>query len=538
MTGMKRVLALVAGLTMAVSCARTPVPPGETLRYRMPEDPTALDPFRAGDDNSLVYINQVFDGLVEYVPGTLDVRPAVAESWTVSRDSLTYTFKLRRGVRFHNGREVVAEDVVYSVRRALSKSSLSEKHAFLAMLSGAGDFASDKSTELPGVAATGPDTVVFTLAYPYDSFLTVLAGEAGSILPKEVYEDPAKGYLTHPVGCGPYRFESWEPRVSIVLTRAADYWKRPAADPSTAAIDRIEFRFIYDSNTALEEYRTGGVDFTQEIPPGQREKALRELPDDLHSATRFSILYVGFNHHSRPFKDRLLRRALLHAIDMDFIVKVLSEGKDRVAAGMIPPGMMGHDPHRAAPAYDPNLASRLIAEAGFPGGKGLPPIVYRTNETTAFAQITDRILADLSRIGLKVVHKTSDFGAFLSSLMSLKTEPTAFALYRMTWFADWPDPDGYLPAQFATGAVANFGLYHNESLDRIFEEARRERDTERRAAMYRDADTILMDDAAFIPIYWYGQDVLLKPRFTGLKLGPLGVFGIAWDEVRVKGVKG
>jgi len=534
---LRKILPAALALLLLAACAAAPErsaapAPEQTLRYRLPEDPPTLDPFQAGNDNSLVYVYLLFDGLVEFVPGTLDVRPAVAASWTVSADGRVYTFTLRPGVKFHNGREVTSDDVIYSVRRALTADTQSGKDSFFEALAGKQAFWTGESPDLPGVAAPDPATVVFTLDYPFEPFLSVLASEAGSILPREVYSDPDKGYLRHPVGCGPYRFEDWRPGISLDLVRFADHWKQ--APPG--AIDRIAFRFIKNASTAMEEYRAGGIDFTQEIPPGQREAIRAEMPDEFHNWPRLSVFYFGFNHAAGPFAGNLLlRRAVAHAVDRDFIVRVLQEGKDVVASGVITPGMLGFDPDRRPPEYDLELAGRLLAEAGYPGGEGLPEIVYLSNETEGFRRIGERLESDLSRVGIRLRVKMLDFGAFLQSLTSGATAGAggapAFGMYRMNWYADYPDPDNFVGMQFATGAGGNFGRYANPEFDRLIEEGRRERDAARRADLYRRADDLLIEDAALVPIYWYGQDVLLKPSFSGLKPSPLGPFGIAWEEM-------
>ncbi len=534
---LRSLLAAALALALLASCATTTdqtpaTDEGRTLHYRMPEDPPSLDPFRAGDDNSLVYVYLIFDGLVEFVPGTLEVRPAVAQSWTVSDDGKTYTFTLRPGVKFHNGREVTADDVVWSVRRALSQDAQSGKDSFFEALEGKEAFWSGSSEELPGVSAPDPHTVVFRLAYPFEPFLSILASEAGSILPREVYADPDKGYQRHPVGCGPYRFESWQPGISLDLKRFTGHWK-PAPDKG---IDEIAFRFIKSASTAMEQYRAGGIDFTQEIPPGQREAIRAEMPDQFHNWPRLSIFYFGFDHAAGPFAGQpLLRQAVLHAVDRDFMVRVLQEGKDLVASGVITPGMTGFDPDREPPAYDPDLSKRLLAQAGHPNGEGLPEIVYLSNETEGFRRIGERLESDLARVGIRLRVKMLDFGAFLQALTTGAApeggEAPAFGLYRMNWYADYPDPDNFLGMQFATGAGGNFGRYSNPAFDRLIDEGRRERNADRRAAIYRQADTILLEDAALVPVYWYGQDIMLKPWFTGLEPSPLGAFGIAWEEM-------
>jgi oligopeptide transport system substrate-binding protein len=521
-------MAAVMAVMVTAACSGAAGPPA-SLRYRMPEDPPTLDPFLAGDDNSLVYVYQIFDGLVEFVPGTLQVRPAVASSWTISPDGRVYTFTLRPGVRFHNGREVTAGDVVYSIRRALTPKK-SGKDGFLEALAGKQDFWQGRSTELPGVAAPDDRTVVFTLQYPYEPFLTVLASEAGSILPHEVYDDPARGWLQHPVGCGPFRLTDRRPNESITLERFPGHWK---GAPQPGDVTRIDVRIIRDSSTATEEYRAGHLDFSQEIAPGQRAAIRRDFPAHLHTAPRHSVFYLGFNHSAPPFAGHAdLRRAVALAIDREFIVRVLQEEKDLVAAGVITPGMLGFDPARKPPAFDPDLAARMLAEAGHPGGRGLPPLSYLSNDTPGFRRIGDRVSADLARIGLRVETTWMDLGAFLQALTAPPGQGTAMAMFRMNWYADWPDPDNLLGQQFATGAGGNFGHYSNPAFDDLIARGRQEPDRAAREALYRQADSLLVDDAALVPIYWYGQDVLLRPEYAGMKLSPLGTFGIAWEEVR------
>lgn len=526
--GIMTIVAACAALSCEVpppqQAAREPV-----LRYRMDQPPPTLDPVRANDNNSLTYIYQIFDGLVEFAPGTLDVQPAVASSWTVSDDGTVYTFTLREGLTFHNGMPVTADDVVYSLRRGLKKSAQSQKRDFLAPLSGSGPFWDGETDKLPGAAAPDPHTVVLTLDQPYAQFLTVLASEAGSIVPRRVYEDPEQAYLREPVGCGPFAIASFEPDIAITLERFPQHWKKAPAD---GGLDGIRVRFIRDASTALEEYRTGGLDFTYELPPGQRASIQSEMPEHFHHGQQLWILYLAFNHHAGPFKGNpALRRAIAHAIDAEFIVRNLQEGKDWVATGVIPPGMPGH---AAAPApwpYDVEKARALLAEAGYPEGAGLPPLDYLTNETQGFRRILDRLTSDLAAIGVKLNAREMDFGAFLGELTA-QGGPRA-PLWRMTWFADWPDPDNFLGVQFGTGAAGNFGRYSNPAFDDLVARARRETDAAARADLFRQADRLLIDDAALVPIYWYGTDLLLRPEFTGWKLSPMGAFAIAWEEVSV-----
>ncbi len=522
-------------MTVVAACAVISCdvpPPKQTarepiLRYRMDAPPANLDPVRAIDNNSLLYVLHIFDGLVEFAPGTVEVQPAVAASWTISEDGRVYTFKLREGLTFHNGMPVTADDVVYSIRRGLTKSTQSQKRDFLAPLTGSGPFWDGETDKLPGAAAPDSQTVVLTLAAPYPQFLTVLATEAGSIVPRRVYEDPEQTYLRQPVGCGPFTMASFEPDIAITLARFQDHWK---PRPTGGGLDAIRVRFIRDASTALEEYRTGGIDFTYELPPGQRAQIQAEMPAHFHHGQQLWIMFLAFNHKAGPFAGNpTLRRAIAHAIDAEYIVRNLQEGKDWVATGVIPPGMPGHAAGDAPWSYDVERARALMTEAGYPGGAGLPPIDYLTNETQSFRRITDRLTSDLAAIGVKLNPREMDMGAFLGELTA-QGGPRS-PLWRMTWFADWPDPDSFIGVQFATGAASNYARYNNPVFDDLVARARRETDPSLRADLFRQADRVLIDDVALVPIYWYGNDILLRPEFTGWKLSPLGSHAIAWEEV-------
>ena len=519
----RKIIPIVLTGLLAAACSQ---PVDQALRYRLQAPPPSLDPVRAADNNSLVYIYLLFDGLMEFVPGSLEARPAIAESYTVSEDGLTYTFTLRDDATFHIGRRITAEDVVYSLRRALTKETRSQKRDFLSALAGAAAFWDGETTELPGVRAIDDKTVVLTLDKPYPAFLTVLATEAGSIVPREVYDDPEEGYLRHPVGSGPFRFEVWDPDISITLKRHNGHWKRaPEDDP----IETIRVVFIRDDSTALEEYRAGNIDFMFPLPPGQRQRVRQAMPGHLNHTTQLAIFYLGFNHALSPLGDNpLLRRAVRHAIDTSYIVEQLNEGKDRQATGVIPPNMIGHQ-NTGILAYDPERGRRLLAEAGYPEGEGLPELVLLSNDTQAFRRIAERIQTNLAGIGVRMRIKLLDFGGFLAELTG-ESGPDA-TLYRMTVFADYPDPDNFLGLQFTTGGDYNFGKYSNPAFDAIMDRAKYETDLVKRADLYRQADSMLLQDAALVPIYWYGQDLLLRPVFTGLKTSPLGAFAVAWEEM-------
>jgi len=502
--------------------------PASYMRYRMPSEPPTLDPHQSNDENSMLYIVNLFDGLVDLEPGGTAVVPALAESWTISPDGRTYTFKLRKGITFHNGRAIAADDVVYSLKRALDPKTHAPLAGNFGFIEGAKEFSEGKGAELPGVGAPDPGTVVIRLEHPYGPFLSLLTAPVGSVVPREAYDDPDRDYLRNPVGSGPFRFESWESGVSIKMAAFAGYWK---GAPGLAGID---VRFIPDVTTAFEEYKTGGLDFDNEVPPGQRELARANLPGEYHAWPKLAIAAVGFNMTKEPFKGNLtLRRAFEFAVDRDRIANVLQEGKDQPAGTLIPPGLVGHAEGEPPYRYDPEEAKRLLAESGHPGGKGLRELVYLTPVNESIRRYAEAVQGDLAQIGVKVQVKSMDFTAFVT----LATSPQGVEsvdLFQEIYYADYPDPDGLLwpllhSSSFAAG---NFGHYASPEVDRLLEEGRVEADQAKRADIYRQVDAKAMEDASMIPIYFFGDDALLKPYIEGFRPSPMGDAGVPLDLLK------
>lgn len=498
--------------------------PEPALRYRMRSNPPSLDPVAPPNESSGLYIFNLFDGLVEYAPDTLDVVPAVADRWTASADGTTYTFHLRDKVRFHDGRAVTSADVVFSLKRALDPRSGSSVVPLLDTIRGAGDFSSGRSKELTGVTAPDPRTVVITLERPFAPFLAALAGQAGSIMPADVYSDPNKGYLEHPVGCGPFRFVSWERGVSLRMEAFPQHWK------GKPGVSKIDVRFIPSAMTALEEYKTDGIDLDNEAPSGQRAWVRENLAADYKVWPRVATSFIFFNHKAPPFKGNAkLRLAMNWAIDREHIARDLQEGKDTPASRILPPGLLGHDPSPGPFGYDPNRAKSLLAEAGYPQGKGLGEITYLTQDNEGIRRYSEAVQSDLARIGVKVRLKVLDFAAYGKAVDGTPESGADAQLFNALWYPDLPDPDGFLRVLLHTenaGSQGNYSRYSNPEVDRLLDEGRARMDPKAREAIYRKAETMALEDGAVIPLYYQRDDMLLKPRVAGLRTSPLGDFAI------------
>jgi len=505
---------------------------GESVfRHRLKAEPPDMDPARARDIMSDSVLLKLFDGLVDLDPATLEVVPAVAERWEISDDAVTYTFYLRPDVTFHNGRKVTAHDAVYTFERALRPETRSGRPWVFTPILGAEAFVSGQADSVAGLQAVDVHTLRITLERPYAPFLAHLATAQGGLLPREVYDDPERGYLRRPVGCGPFRFGSWVPGQSITLEAFADYY---GIGPF---VDRLLFVVIDSQDTALHEYRAGNLDLIDEIPSGQRKALQEEFGDQYRRWPQIAVRAFAFNHARPPFQgNKALRQAVNHAVDRKFLLEELAEGKDVPVAGILPPGLPAFDPERKGYDYDPDKARRLLVEAGYPNGEGLPELtlLYPTNE--GHRRMCERVAADLGAVGIRVRLRNLDFAAYLTAITGTLEDPPEDEILSFAWVADYPDAFNFLFPNLHSsnlGPGGNYSRYVNVELDALLDEAIRETDTERRIELYRRAETLAVEDAVWLFFYSYRDEALVSPDVQGLILNPLGDFAFPISRVRL-----
>lgn len=501
------------------------------FRYRLKSEPPDMDPARARDIMSDAVLLKLFDGLVDLDPTTLEVVPAVAESWEISDDAVTYTFRLRPDVTFHNGRKVTAHDAVYTFERALRPETRSGRPWVFLPILGAEAFADGQADSVAGLMALDDHTLRITLERPYAPFLAHLTTAQGGLLPHEVYDDPERGYLRHPVGCGPFRFASWVAGQSIMLDAFADYY---GVGPF---VDRLVFLIIDSQETALQEYRAGNLDLTDEIPSGRRKALQEEFGSEYRRWPQIAVRAFAFNHARPPFQgNRALRQAVNHAVDRKFLLEELAEGKDLPVPGILPPGLPAFDPQLKGYDYNPEKARRLLVEAGYPNGEGLPEmtLLYPTNE--GHRRMCERVVADLAAVGIKMRLRNLDFAAYLTAITGTHDEPPEDELLSFAWVADFPDAYNFLFPNLHSsnlGPGGNYSRYVNPEFDALLDQAIREMDTQRRIELYRQAETLAVEDAAWLFFYSYRDEALVRPEVQGLILNPLGDFAIPISRVRL-----
>ena len=513
----------------AAGAAPAPAAAPQVFRFRLREEPPTVDPAQMTDNLSEAVIMNVFRGLVAMDPATLAVVPAIASSWTVSPDHLTYTFHLRDGVLFHNGRAVEAKDIVWSFERLLKKETHSPRRWLLEPVAGALDFAAGKTASVAGMTAPDPRTVVLRLDHPFAPFLGMLTMGGASIVPREIYEDKEKKYLRAPVGCGPFKVVRWEPASLIEMAAFDRYYDgRPA-------VDRVQVRIIENQVTAFQEYRTGGLDSLDEVPD--------DLPPEVQpEVLRYPLLgvgYIGLNLDRPPFKGNVaLRQAINYAVDKEYLWTRLMPGANVPGRGLIPPGIPGYDPELPGYPHDEARARSLLAKAGYPAGRGLPPISLWFNTSGDNRRIAEQVQADLRKIGVNLTLREVDWGAYLKAVEGTADTPGEAQMFRFGWALDYPDADAVLRPLLHSkniGPAGNYFRYRNPAFDDLVDQALVIGDPAARADLYRKAERLaVMEDAPMLFLNYYGSMTLFKPYVKGVTPTPLGEFRIPLERLRLE----
>ena len=509
---------LVVCLLLSLAAAWSPTfaqsPPRSagTSVYRRPlgNEPATLDPARISDIYGRSVAQQLFDGLVEF-DHTLTVVPALAKYWKATRDGLTWTFTLRKGVTFHHGREVVAEDVVYSLTRLLDPRVKSAAADLFANIHGAREFREGRTTTVSGITALDASTVRIVLDEAQVPFVSMLAIGHAKIVPRDLVMERGEAFGAAPVGTGPFRFERWDRRKEIVLAANPKYFR------GAPRLDRVVYRIFPDeqSGAMFDEFRRGRLEDSP-VPMQGYPKILATVTAIHVKRPMFSVRFLGLNTRIKPLGDPRVRLALMHAIDREAVVQESTRGRFALARGILPPGTLGYNPRLSGHEYDPGRARELLAEAGYPQGRGLPPISIWA--TVKLEPEHPRILGYLAAVGVTAAFRyVADWPRFSRML----TEGQ-LAIFQYAWFADVPDPDNFLFKLFHSKSPRNYTGYANPQLDELLMRARNESDGLRRVDLYRRAEQLVMDDAVVIPFFHYTYERVFQPYVKSIEVSGLG----------------
>ena len=477
------------------------------------DEPVTLDPAISGDTSSHLYIMQIFSGLV-CLDDEMEVAPDIAQSWEVSEDGRTFTFHLRPGVKFHDGREVTAGDFKYSWERACDPATGSQTAAtYLGDIVGAADRLAGEAEEIPGLEVIDAHTLRVTIDAPRTYFLCKLTYPTAFVVEQSNVES-GRDWWRRPVGTGPFVLQEWEPGQLIVLERNELYYGE------LARLDEVVFHILAGNPMAM--YENGEIDV---MPVGAgyidlvRDEAGPFYPE-LAVTPELSLYYLGFNTAAPPFDDVNIRRAFCYAVDKERIIKLIFRDMVSEADGILPPGMPGYNPNLSGLEYDLEKARECIAASRYGNVSNLPPLTitiggYGGGVPDYLGAV---ILGWQQDLGVEVQVRQVGSDKFVYHLMEEKDET-----FTLGWVADYPDPHNFLDNLFHSGSENNLFEYSSPELDALLDRAGVEPDDEARLGMYRQAEQEVVDAAPCLPL-WFGENyILVKPDVKGYRLDPLGI---------------
>lgn len=489
-----RLMLALALLTTLASCHSHRHDDLQIFRYNESAGIATLDPAFAKDQSIIWPCRQLYNGLIQ-LDTALQVQPAIAKRWNISADGLEYTFTLRDDVRFHNGRLVTASDFVYSLGRIVDPDVASPGAWTLAAVD--------------TVVAPNDTTLYIRLHEPFAPFLSMLGMVYCSVVPREEVERYGKDFRAHPCGTGPFRFQYWKEGVKLVLRKNPDYFERDEQGHPLPRLDAVAVTFIVDKQTVFLEFVKGNLDFMNSLDASYKDEILTldgQLKEkyadriDMVSTPYLNTEYLGFNMEADP-SSPLTKLAVRQAINCGFDRhKMMRYLRNNVGApgvgGFIPRGLPGHSD--CGYDYDPARARRLLAEAGYPNGQGLPTLKLST--TSAYLDLCKYIQQQLGLLGIDVQVDVNPPAALREHMAQGKCE-----WFRGSWVADYPDAENYLSLFFGpnrTPAGPNYTRFDNAKVNRLYSQARVCSDPDQREALYRTIDSLAMQQAPLIVLYY------------------------------------
>jgi len=487
---------------------RTP-PRGGELRTFLHDNPRSLDPATADDIVSAELAGQLFEGLTRHAPYDpsrgLELVSGIAERWEVAEGGRLYRFTLREGVFFHDdpcfadgrGHAVTADDVAFSVSRFLRRNQGMDLGLVLEFLEGARDHREGRAPSVAGIRVEGPRKIAFRLSRPWGGFLHAMSRQVAWVVAPEAVALYGDGFATHPVGTGPFRLAEWNPSSHILLARHEHYWRRDPDGTSLPYLDRVKV-LLLGGNSRLIDFEEGGQDVAVEVPrdPLWTRKGVRRL-----TVARSNTIVLAFNlSRDTPYaRDRRVRQALAHAVSAEPWV---AGGVGVRAGSWLPPGFAEFDPGRRSPEFDLKMAAELLAKAGHPGGRGLPPLVFHVPEPEANqGSGHSGLVENWRKLGLHV-----ELVGLPRPLFWERIERGELDFFRWGIIAG-PEPAEQVYAPFWSRSGYRGLGYRNPEFDRVYETLLAQADLSRRRTLCARLEAILEEDA---PILLLRRDVWVE----------------------------
>ncbi len=488
-------------------------------------DPPTLDPHLSGDATSAEYVVEIYSGLMAY-DLDLNLIPDVAKSYEISDDGLVYTFKLRDDVTFHDGGSVRAEDFKWSFERACDPATGSHTaDTYLGDIIGCRAKLQGEVDEVVGVEVIDDQTLQITIDEPKGFFLAKMTYPTAYVLDRENVESGPDWFL-EPNGSGPFILETFDEGI-VILGKNDNFYRAPKP-----TLERVVYLVNAPIN-AMSGYQEGlaslGLpdDVTYDaIPIGvanlpQATDPNNPLSEEFVSTPELNVSYVGFNVNQPPFDDPKVRQAFNLALDKRRMVKLVFQDTVPVANGIVPPTMPDYEnPDLSDFEFDPERALDLIAESSYGDVSELPDITLNVSGTGgSVGPLIESIVESFkANLGLEIAVEQSPWPEFLAGL---NQPDSPYQMYQLGWIADYPDPQNFLEVLFHSESAQNHGRYNNPEVDALLDEARGTQDVDERLALYQQAEQIILEDGAWIPLYFGVESSVVKPYVYNFQNPPI-----------------
>lgn len=492
-------------------------PTGGVFR-RLWADPPTLDPALVTDGTSYAIVIELFSGLVKLTGESDDpIAMDLAESYSVSNEGKTYKFILKNDLKFSDGSPLTASDFKWSWERAaLPETESPIVDEFLGDIIGVQAIIDGEATTAEGIEVIDDHTLQVTIDAPKPYFIAKLTYPIAFVVNADNVTSGGENWTDDPVGTGPFVLKSYSIGERMILSKNSNYWGDPAY------LDEVHM--LLAGGSAMAMYENDEIDITgigladlERVtdPEEELSKDVVEVPPS------FSTSYIGFNVEEAPFDDVHFRRALNFAVDKQLVANAVFSDLVRPATGVIPPGFVGFNPDLEGLAFDEEKAKEELAKSKYADPETRPRIVITLPGTGGSPSLTTEVVADMWRRTLEVDVEIQqvEWATFLQDLHRNRLQ--AFSL---AWQADYPDPHTFVDVLFRTGSSINNTNYSNSEVDALLEQANIEADPVRRIKLYQEAEEMIVEDAAWLPLWWGVEGkVLVKQRVGGMTFPPLSV---------------
>ncbi len=506
-------LLLLAALALLTQCAGQPGSgiATDTLIYARGGDAVTLDPGSMEDGLSANVATQIYEGLVRFKPGSLDIEPCLATSWETSRDKKTWTFQLREGVTFHDGTPFTSEAVVMSFQRQMDSD-----HPY--HMAGRMPYAEFVFAGIvKDVRAADEHTVQIELFKPYAPLLKNLAMFCTYIISPEALKKHGEDIGANPVGTGPFQFSKWQRDVEVTLERYPGYWGEPAETK------RLVYKTIRDPDVRLISLARGEAHLMDGIEPQMVSEVDKHGHLQLVRHTGVNLGYAAINTKREPFTDKRVRQALNYAVNKKAICEYLFEGLAVPCRGIFPPGIMGYDPDSDAYEYNPEKAKELLKEAGYEEGFSFELLSYSVPRpyNPMGARLAEVIQSDLSKVGIYAQPVQVEWGTLLQRTLNHN-----YSVSLIGWITDNGDPDNYAYALLAY--PGNRSQFAHPLFNQLVQKAQETYDEEARLRYYKKAQQIALEEAPWIFLNHFEDLAVVTNRVQNFNLHPSGLHQM-WD---------